>query len=31
MTRPLVAQATGAGPGPWSGVWIAEDIERLMF
>ena len=30
MTNPLIATATGAGPSPWAGVWIAEDIEQIV-
>jgi hypothetical protein len=30
MTNPLVATAAGAGPAPWAGVWIAEDIDLIV-
>ncbi|MEU8607370.1 hypothetical protein AB0C29_05150 [Actinoplanes sp. NPDC048791] len=30
MTNPLIASATPAGPSPWAGVWIAEDIEQIV-
>ena len=30
MTNPLVATAAPAGPSPWAGVWIAEDIELIV-
>lgn len=30
MNNPLVATPTDVSPSPWSGVWIAEDIELLM-
>jgi Uncharacterized protein conserved in bacteria len=30
VNNPLVATPTDVSPSPWSGVWIAEDIELLM-
>ena len=30
MTNPLIATAASAGPSPWAGVWIAEDIEQIV-
>ena len=26
----MIATASGAGPSPWAGVWIAEDIEQIV-
>jgi hypothetical protein len=30
VSNPLVASASGTGPGAWTGVWIAEDIEQTV-
>jgi uncharacterized protein YukE len=30
MTNPLIAAPSAAGPSPWAGVWIAEDIEQIV-
>ncbi|MFI7543571.1 WXG100 family type VII secretion target [Actinoplanes sp. NPDC049599] len=28
--NPLIAAPSAEGPGPWAGVWIAEDIELII-
>ena len=30
VDNPLVAAPAAPGPGPWAGVWIAEDIELII-
>jgi hypothetical protein len=30
VSSPLVATAPETGPGGWTGVWIAEDIEQIV-
>ena len=30
MTNPLIASAAPAGPSPWAGIWLAEDIEQIV-
>jgi hypothetical protein len=30
VTNPLITSAVPAGPSPWAGVWIAEDIDQIV-